>query len=41
MCRAVKCFLWLAALCLLPASAFAQGTLTGTVRDASSAVFQA
>ncbi|HEU4688962.1 MAG TPA: TonB-dependent receptor [Vicinamibacterales bacterium] len=38
MCRAVKCFLWLAALVLLPASAFAQGTLTGTVRDASGAV---
>src|SRR5688572_22268201 len=37
MCRAAKCFLWLAVI-LLPASAFAQGTLTGTVRDASGAV---
>ena len=38
MYRAVKCFLWLAAFMLLPSSAFAQGTLTGTVRDASGAV---
>ncbi len=38
MCRAVKCFLWLAALMLLPSTVFAQGTLTGTVRDASGAV---
>src|SRR5262245_55546226 len=38
MSRAVKCFLWLAAMTLLPATVFAQGTLTGTVRDASGAV---
>jgi hypothetical protein len=38
MYRAVKCFLWLAALTLLPATVSAQGTLTGTVRDASGAV---
>ena len=38
MSRAVKCFLWLAALTLLPSTVFAQGTLTGTVRDASGAV---
>jgi hypothetical protein len=34
----VKCLLVAAALLLLPAPAFAQGTLTGTVRDASGAV---
>jgi len=38
MSRAVKRFLWLAALTLLPSTVFAQGTLTGTVRDASGAV---
>ena len=38
MYRAVKCFLWVAAFMLLSTSAFAQGTLTGTVRDASGAV---
>ncbi len=38
MYRAVKCFLGVAAFTLLSTSAFAQGTLTGTVRDASGAV---
>ena len=38
MYRAVKCSLWVAAFLLLSSSAFAQGTLTGTVRDASGAV---
>ncbi|HEY7191048.1 MAG TPA: TonB-dependent receptor [Vicinamibacterales bacterium] len=34
----MKCSLWVAAFMLMSASAFAQGTLTGTVRDASGAV---
>ena len=38
MYRAVKCSLWVAAFVLLSSSAFAQGTLTGTVRDVSGAV---
>ena len=35
---ALKCVAMLAAIVLLPALAFAQGTLTGTVRDASGGV---
>ena len=35
---AVKPLVFLAALCLLPSSAIAQATITGTVRDASNAV---
>jgi hypothetical protein len=35
---ALKCFLVAAALTLLPSLAFAQGTLTGTVKDASGGV---
>ena len=35
---ALKCIVVAAALVLLPGAVFAQGTLTGTVRDASGAV---
>ena len=38
MYRAVKCFLWVAAFLLLSSSAFAQATITGTVKDTSGAV---